>query len=195
MDLRRVLVALLVAFPVFLLATPLAIAQEGEPSLVKGAVLDLEKVQREALVYRDIRTQIDKYDQEFGTKVKTEEDALRQADLELARQRTILSPEAFEGERRKLDQKLFELDQRAKQLKQWLNKSEITALRKAQAALHETIAAVAKENSLTLIMRHDQLVFWAKAMEITESVIRRLDENVQHIEIPEPAEPEPAPGK
>jgi Skp family chaperone for outer membrane proteins len=153
---------------------------------VKMAVIDMNAVRRNATAVKDIRVQVEKFRAEFQAEIKKEEEELRTANQELGRQRAILSPEAFTDERRKFDQRLAGVQRKVQQRKQNLDKALNDAMFEVQKSLNKIVVDLAKEHSLTLVLRKEQTVLVAKPLNITEVVLQRLDQAVPTIKVVEP---------
>jgi len=155
--------------------------------VVKLAVINIEKIRVDAKAAKDIRSQITEYRKVFRADVENEEREIRKANEELAKQRAILSPEAFSEERKKFELRLIQVQRQVQERKQSLDKSQAVAFSKVQEALNEVVIKVAENNKLTLILRSDQVVFWAQALDITEAVLKQLDAKIPSIKVPKPA--------
>lgn len=169
-------------------------AEDAEKILVKIAVLDVDTIRRDAAAAKDIRDQINKYRVSFQTAIQKEEDELRNANQELTRQRTILSPEAFAAERKKFEDRLVDVQRMVQKRKDDLDKSYNDAMRVVNDALNDIVVELANQESLTLILRRDQTVLVAKALEITPIVLERLNTKVPRVKISEPGK-DAAPAK
>lgn len=183
----RFLSAALVALA--LLATD-AVAQQASapeqagPIRMKIAIINMEAVRRNAAVMKDIRAQVSAYRSSFQKDVQKEEEALRTANEELRRQRTILAPEAFAEERRKFEQRLVEVQRGVQTRRKALDRAQNDALAKVQNALGKVIGDIATEHSLTLILREDQTVLAAKQLNITSVVLKQLDNSLSKLQLP-----------
>ncbi len=154
--------------------------------VVKLAVINIDAIRVNAKVAKDIRKQMSNYRKAFREDVEKEEQQIRTANDELAKQRPILSPEAFTEERKKFELRLVQVQRRVQERKQALDKSQSEALKEVRKVLNEVVFEVAKENNLTLIMRNDSLVFWAQALDITKAVLKRMDERLPSFKVAEP---------
>lgn len=164
-------------------------AQEKKVMIsVKFAVINIDHIRRNATVAKDIRSQISGYRDAFRVSIQKEEEDIRKANQELARQRSILSPEAFAEERRKFEQHLAEVQRTVQERKNALDKVRGDALRVVQSTLNEIVVEVARENNLILILRSDQVVFWAKQMDITELVLKRVDAKLPKLKVATPGQ-------
>lgn len=168
---------------------PGALAQEPTKVLIKFAVINMEKIRREASAVTDINTQIKNFRIAFQADVKKEEDELRAANEELARQRAILSTEAFAEERRKFEQRLAAVQRSVQKRKQELDQAQTGALIKVREALHKIVLEFANEEGLTLIFRKNQTVLVAKPLEITDEIMMRLNKALPAVKVEKPGQP------
>lgn len=138
---------------------------------------------------KDINVQIKNFRNAFQADVKKEEDELRAANEELARQRAILSTEAFAEERRKFEQRLGAVQRSVQKRKQDLDKAQTVALIKVREVLHKIVLELANEQGLTLIFRKNQTVLVAKPLEITDEIMARLNKALPAIKVEKPGQP------
>jgi Skp family chaperone for outer membrane proteins len=159
-------------------------AQQME--VMRLAILDVDRVRNQAAAVRDIRGQMEGYMESYRSETEKEEAGIRTAQEELGRKRTILSPEAYAEERRKLEQRLVEAQGRVQQRRRSLEKVHGEAMNRVQEVLNKIVTEIAAEQSLTLILRKDQAVFVNTNLEITDEVLRRLDSQLPKVRISNP---------
>lgn len=181
----RIPLSVLSALAVWAFLTFPVAAQEQEAQL-KIAIIDIDAIKRNAAVVKDIRSQIGTYRSAFQAEIQKEETELRNSNQVLARQRTILSPEAFAVERRKFEQRVVLVQRKVQQRKQELEKAQGTAMRTVLAALNEIITGIASERNLTLILRANQVILSAPSLNISKEVLERLDNMLPSLAIAEP---------
>ncbi len=164
-----------------------AIAQEvkAENGVLRMAVINLQKIDREATIFASIRSQIETYRQSFQSLIQAEEDELRKADRELARQRTILAPEAYSAERQKFEKRIVDFQRRGQKRKQDLEAAREQALVEARNIVRKVVNDIAAENKITFIFRSDMVVTYAKEMDITDYVLEKLNATQSTIKVPE----------
>ena len=150
------------------------------------AVVDVEEIQRTAAAAQDIRRQINEYRETLQAEFRERDAALRTTNQELARQRTILSPEAFAGERKKFEARLVATQREVQLQRQALDKAMKESLKSVEVVLHEVIRDVLAETGITLLLRSQALVYSAESLDITELVLAKLDERLPSIEVPKP---------
>jgi Skp family chaperone for outer membrane proteins len=188
---RIAFVVLSVALVGAALAAP-AVAQQakkGNPpatTALKIAVIDVETIRREAAAIKTAREQLNRYQAAFQADIQKEEAELRNANQELARQRTILSPEAFAEERKKFEQRLVEVQRLMQQRKQQLDDSWAEVMRKINDSMNEVITELAVENGYSMIVRFDSLIFAGESLVITKAALDRLNKKLPTIQVQDP---------
>ena len=151
--------------------------QEGKVLLTMViGVVDVDRIIREATAAQDIRVQVRKYRDEFQADIQKEEEQLRTANQELARQRTILSAEAFAEERRKFEQRVVDMQRKAQARNREFALVRREAERELQGGVNEAVAWVAKQHSFTLILNKKAVALFAEPLNVTSLVLGRLNE-------------------
>jgi Skp family chaperone for outer membrane proteins len=163
-----------------------AFAQET-PVGIKIAVIDINIILREGAAFKSIRQQIGAYRNTFQSEIQKEEETLRSANQELARQRTLLSAEAFAEKRRDFEKKVVAVQRLVQQRKQNLEKSQSQAMGQIQDVLNEIVTALSEEQQISLILRKDQTILAITALQITAQVLERLNAKMPTIAVPDPS--------
>jgi outer membrane protein len=180
----RLLLASCLALPLLAaLAEPLL----ADPSSnVRIAVLDLERVRLNAAAVKAIRSKLGTYLDVYRADTQKEEQEIRTAQEELARKRSVVSQEAYAEERKKLEDRLANAQGRVQRRRQALEKVNVEAMERVKHSLEAIVAEVAAERQLTLIIRKDQAVFASPDIEITDEVLKRLDQRLPSVQISDP---------
>lgn len=150
------------------------------------AVLDVQVILRDAAAVKDIREQITKYGTKFEDEIEKERNEIRNANQELARQRTILSPEAFAGKRQQFEQRVVDVQKLVQQRQQELDVSRNEAMNTVNQAYMKIVSDIATERNLALIVRKDQTAFSTPALDVTKEILERLDKNLPKVKVAEP---------
>jgi Skp family chaperone for outer membrane proteins len=178
----------LLAFFIFIIiaptTSPLAQATKNPTNI---GVIDINMIIRDALAFKSIRKQIDKYRKDFQTEIQKEEEALRNANKELTRQRTLLSAEAFAEKRGNFEKRVAGVQRLVQQRKQNLDRAQGAAMGKIQKSLQDIVSVFAAEQGFSLILRKDQTILASKALLITKVVLDRLNTAMPTIKVAPPA--------
>lgn len=159
------------------------------------AVLDVGKILHDATAVRDIQAQVTKYGTKFENEIEKERDSIRNANQELARQRTILSPDAFAEKRRQFEQRVVEVQQLVQQRQRELDKSRNEAMVKVNEAYIKIVGHVATSRKLAIILRKDQTVFATKALDVTEEILGLLNKELPKVVVAAPGKQAAKPAK
>ncbi len=154
--------------------------------VVNIAILNLDVIRRQSLVVKGIRSQIEEYRKQFQDDIEKEEKALRDANQELAKKRTILAPEAFAQERRKFEQRVVEVQRLVQQRRQELGKAQSDAMVKVELKLNEIINKMAEDRKIDLVLKRSQTIMVARSLEITKDVLEVLDKTLPKVEVAKP---------
>ncbi|MGZ8410219.1 MAG: OmpH family outer membrane protein [Hyphomicrobium sp.] len=164
-----------------------ASADGGEKQVpLNVAILDVQSVFQNAAAVKSIQVAMRTYIEAYRAGTQREEEEIRAAQQELARKRETLSGEQYEAERRKLEQRLLEAQARVQERKRGLDKTQQQGMNAVQMALNSIVTEIANEQGITLILRKDQTVLNATALEITDEVLNRLNARLPTIDIAGP---------
>ena len=164
------------------------------PAGLKVGVIDIDQIRRDSTAVKDARDQIAALQSTIQAEIQKEENELRDANQELARQRTLLSPEAFNEERRKFEARLVEIQRKVQERRQELDDIQNDVMRRMNEAMAEVVVEIAQEQGFTLILRFDQSVFVGQDLLITKVVLDRLNKKLPSIKVAEPASLKGKPG-
>ena len=163
-----------------------AAAQDAQPARI--AILDIHKVLRESLVAADIRDQVNRQEKIYQGELAGEEQELRAASEDLARQRAILSSDVFAQKQKQLNDRIAALQRGVSSRKRELDRARITAFKEVEQSLSAIISEIAKERSLNLILSRvntRSVVLYADdALNITAEVVKRLDQRLPSVKVP-----------
>lgn len=148
------------------------------------AVIDVQRLQREAAASKSVKAQIEKQYAVHQQEITKQENEVRSAEQELTRQRTLISPEAFAERRRQFEQKVANLQRDVQNRKREMDKSQLAAQRIIEQALAGVVEQIVTERKLTLVLRRDQTVFAAPEFEITDEVLKRLNAKLPSVKVP-----------
>ena len=150
------------------------------------AVINEQKILRDSLAMKNIREQVTKYSSTFEKEIEKERNKIRSITQELARQRTILTPEAFAEKRKLFEQKVVSVQRLVQQRQRALDTSRKKAREEVNKVYKEIISKIADESNLALILRKVQTVFTVGTLDVTQEVLLRLNEKLPKVKIDKP---------
>ena len=182
---KRCWASAIVAFGLMHFGAP-AMAQETiaeQIPIAAVAVVDMERIFQNAKAARSAGAQVQSFYDTGRAEITAREEELRQEQQELARQRPLLSPEAY-GERERafrsdvsaLDARRRELD---RQLQNLRTRGEI-AIRRAMVPI---FAELSLARGITMIVGRTQIMFAVRSTDLTDDVLARLDEALPEVDL------------
>lgn len=164
-------------------------APAPQPLPPKGTqivIVDPGTVERTALAFQAVRTQDERQRQTLQAAAAKMETELKNAEQELARQRTILSPEAFSQRRRDFEKRVNEAQQSINNRRRDLEEALNGAYRRVGRTMIEVIGDIVKENNYQIVLPSSQIVIFQPALEITGEVIQRLNKKLPTMTVQSP---------
>lgn len=168
----------------FLVASGPVVAQAIPQPVVM--VIDTGKIMAEARAMNSIRDQIDQIRSNYQAEIKREEDELRRADQEMAQQRQVLSPEAFNQRRQDLQQRASALQVKARTRRTQLDQALRDAVQVVRNRLLKIVEAVAQRHGANVVVQKSDLVYADDRMEFTDEVLAQLDAELSTVTVETP---------
>ncbi|MBT6094154.1 MAG: OmpH family outer membrane protein [Rhodospirillaceae bacterium] len=150
--------------------------------------MSIENIRRNSVAVKNIREQIAGYRKEFQAGIQKEESALRSANQELAKKRTILSPEAFAKERRQFEQRVIGVQKLVQKRKRQLDQAQVEAMVKVEERMNQIVANIAQSRNASLVLRRAQTVLVARGLDVTAEVLARLNKELVDVPVKKPSD-------
>ncbi len=176
-----------VATAIILLTSGSAAYAQAEqlPALVIG-VVDTDRVLQDALAAQGVRLERDKYANQYQSQVKETEDKLRAEDQELSQQRSVLAPEVFQQRAQGFQQKLADFQTQLTDKQERLDFAFQQAMQEIGNTIMVVSSEVAKERGINAVMARSQLMIFDPSMDITNSVLERLNQRLATVAFQNP---------
>lgn len=181
--LRRTTGSLLFVAAMFVGATPAPALGADSLAIV---VIDTQRIYREAVAVKGLQKQIDGQRSTYRDELQKKEESLRAADKELARQRTVLSSEAFAQKRRGLEEQIANLQRDIQKRRKVLEKQFAQGMKQVQSVLVEISQDIAKERNAVLVVEKSAVVLVKPDLEITQEALERLNKRLPKLSVPAP---------
>jgi Skp family chaperone for outer membrane proteins len=152
--------------------------QAGAPVL---AVVDVQKVMRNSVAVKALNQRIEAQRVAYQDELRKKEEALRNADQELARQRTILSAEAFAEKRRELEKQAAGLQREVQERKRALDRMFSEGMARVQRVVSEIAQEIGEERGLDLVLTKATVVIVKPKFDITDDILKRLNERLPEV--------------
>jgi Skp family chaperone for outer membrane proteins len=179
-------VALAVWLAAVLLPGP-GLAQETALPPATAAVIDYQRVMREAKAAQSIRNQVEARRVRYQEEIAAEEARLLEADRELARQRSILETEAFNERRKAFEEEVAQVQRFVQERRQQLDDVSAMALGEVREAVIQVVGQLADERGFNLVLPSAGVLLFSPQIDITDQVLDRLDTQLPDVRVPERA--------
>lgn len=192
----RLLLLLIAAFAV--IGSAPSVAQQPAKPAEKGkltqhnpvplnvAIVDIDGVIAHSSARKSIHDQIEVYRKKAQDEISKVEENLRKAEQELQRKSSLLQPKDLEAERRKFNEQYADYQRLAQKRKAEFQKVFGQAENKVRHAFVQVVEQVANERNLTLVIRKQQVVIAANALDISSEVLKRLDKLLPSVKVANP---------
>ncbi len=150
-----------------------------------AAVIDYQRILRDAAAARSIREQIELRRKAYQEEISKEEQRLHEVDKAFAKQRSLLSPDAFADKRREFEAEVAEVQRLVQERRRALDSVSAEALNEVKKALIEIVTGIAEERGFNLVLPSSEVLFFARSIDLTEEVLAQLDANLPQVAVPD----------
>lgn len=161
----------------------LALASNSFAANANIAVLDIEKIAKEAKAVHDIQNKVTKKQDEYQKEINKKQTSLESEQKKLESKKNILSKEAFEKEQKDFEKKIDELKTFVEKKQNSLKKASADGMTKVNDKMKDIIAEMAKEKDLQVILPTSQIVFSVDNLDISEEVLERLNKKITKVDV------------
>lgn len=158
-------------------------AHELPPAGTPIVVADVIQILRDAAAVQSIRAQLEKQRAAYQAELQKQENELRNADQDLAKQRAILSPEAFAQRRRELEKRVSDAQQIVQDRRRALDTAFNTAMQKVNEAMVGVVSDIVQERNYQMVLTKTQVVIVQTQLDITSEVMRRLNRKLPTVAV------------
>jgi len=147
------------------------------------AVLDVALIMRDSTAAAGVRSQMEKFQQQFQTEIGAQESALRQADQDLAQKKAVLSQEAFQQQAQEFQKKVTALGELVQKRKKQLDDAYGASMKQIQDALMDVVQAQMRESGVNVVLPRSMVVDVSKDMDITQETLKRLNQKLPSVKV------------
>ena len=163
-----------------------AFAQKQSPAPVVIIIVDVQAAQRESLAGKALIAQRDKYQQSFQADFNSARQQLQAADQELAKQKGVIPQEAYDKKAKALESQVIAFQRRTQVAVRALEKSTEAAGAELMNAILNITGEIANETGANLVLPKQQVVLHEPRMDVTPTVIERLNRKMPTVNFPVP---------
>ena len=151
------------------------------------AVVNTQRILTQAKAAVAIRTQIEQMRAQAQGQITRNEEGLRAEEQELARQRSVLSPQAFQERERAFRVRVGQMQEQVQTLQRDLENAYNNAMVEVRQAMGPIFVEATRTRGVNLILDNNQVVFGERSLEITDEIIARLDAALPSVRVLTPA--------
>ena len=192
----RITAALLIALAMIRPGAP-AVAQSGSDAAgaqgqaatqaqqgIRIAVIDMQKIMSESKAVQSIQKQIDGQREQYQSDLQRRERELREANEALARERSVLSQDAFRQKRRRLEEQVTELQREIQRSKRQLDRNYSQAMRQVQNQLVQIVRDLATKQDIDMVLGKATVVIVRPRLDLTDRALKRLNAELSSVDVP-----------
>lgn len=181
-SLRRLTTA--VAFGTALLMSGVPAVGAEQPAPAGVAFVNVQMILSRSTAARDLQAQVEKQRQKYQAEIAERRAELMAQDQELASQRALLSPEVFAEKRREFETRVAEVQRTVQARKKSLDQAYAGGMGQVRQAMIAVISEIARERGINLVLSRGPVLFADSSLNLSEDVLRRLDEQVPAVTLP-----------
>jgi len=154
-------------------------AQQIEAPII--AVIDINEVMQRSKAGQSMQPQFEKLRKGYEDEIAKDRDAITAEAQQLDSQRAVLAPEAFGQRVNVLRQREQSLANQVNERKRILDNTLSGGLTQIRNVLVQVTADVARERGINLVLPKDTIVIVARNLEITDEILKRVDDKIPNI--------------
>ena len=149
-------------------------------NLERLAVVNMDKVLRDAKATERVRELLDNKREEFQNDFAMREASLLQIEKDLQLKRTILSEEAYRAEVNQFQNEVASIQQEIQFKRQALDKAFQEAQDEIKSLAAEIVTEIAGQQKLDVVLNKNAALVFRQDLDITETVIIKLNERTKN---------------
>ena len=148
-------------------------------------VADLQQILREASAVRALQVEMEQRRRALQVRIREQEEELRDDEKLLVERRNSLTNDEFAAERATFEAKVAFVQKSIQGSKLDLDRLYANAMAGIQESLIVVIRQIAEERNADLVLSKSTVVIVRPALEITDEALRRLNNSLPAVTLPE----------
>lgn len=149
----------------------------------KIVFLDMNKVLNNSIVGKYINNQLKKKDQIYRNNIKELENSIKEDDEDISSKKNLISQDELNNKIISLNKKIKNYQDQMNDNRIELDKLKLNYTRSLLEKLKPILSDYSKKNSVSLIIDKKNIVIGINDLNITDDIIKILDNNVKKINI------------
>jgi Skp family chaperone for outer membrane proteins len=161
-------------------------AASAQETAGKGVlIVDAQAVIRDSDAVASLQKTVEQRRQQLQQELLEQQEQLRVEEQALVDRRDQLSTEEFAEERRLFQEKIVQLQREVQARRGLLDQLYASGFSQVQKQLGEVVEQIADEQGASLVLLKTAVVFSAGGREITDEALRRLNQTLPEVSLPE----------
>ena len=152
------------------------------------AIVDVQRILQESLAAKSVQKQLEAQRAKFQNAIEGEENGLREAEQELAKERDKLAAQAYAEREQQLRQRFSVVENHVQSRRKVLDQSSTDAMNAVHGALLEVTDKVAHEHGANIVIVKQQALWTDQPLDITDEVLKQLDQKMPKLDVTMPTE-------
>lgn len=168
---------------VVMLALPAVAADADKAKAPTIIILDMQRVLQESLAAKSAQKQLETQRSKFQTEIEEEENGLRKAEKDLVQSRNTVPADVYADKEQQLRQRFLVVERQVQGRRKVLDQAFTDSMNVVRSNLSDIVQAVAKERAADLVLVKQQVLWADSALDVTDEVLRRLNEKLPEISV------------
>ena len=147
------------------------------------AFINMDLIFSQSLAGKSVNMQIQKVNEKNKIKFKKIENQIKAENEEIINQKNILSEVETSNKIQAFNLKIKNFQTQVKESNENINRKRLEATGKILEQLKPILESFSKENSISLIMQKKNIIIGKNDLDITEDIIRILDNKIKKIDV------------
>ncbi len=152
------------------------------------AIVDVQRILQESLAAKSVQKQLEAQRAKFQNEIEGEENDLRAAEQDLTKQRDKLGPQAYADSEQQLRQRFSVVENHVQTRRKVLDQSFTDSMNAVRNALLDVVDKAAHEHGANIVIVKQQALWTDAPLDITDEVLKRLDQSLPQVKVTMPAE-------
>lgn len=166
-----------------LLASPLHAAEDS----LKVAIVDVDKLMQSSKSAKQLIAELEKQRSKFQEEVSTHETKLRDLEKKLIEEQKKLSPDEFNKKREEFERQVAQVHEKVGKRREQLEKAFSDSREDIQKVILKLVVEASEKNKYTLVLPRSVVIFRENHHEITDAILKQLDEKLPKVTFKVPA--------
>tara|TARA_S200000501_G_scaffold329656_1_gene330426 strand:+ start:570 stop:1091 length:522 start_codon:yes stop_codon:yes gene_type:complete len=147
------------------------------------AFINMDLIFSQSLVGKSVNEQIQNFNEKNKVKFKKIENEIKAENEVINNQKNILNEEETSNKIQAFNLKIKKFQTEVKESNESINRKRLEATGKILEQLKPILESFSKENSINLIMQKKNIIIGKNELDITEDIIKILDNKIKKIDI------------